>query len=367
MADVRSLLRQQRAIRRIEHQHAAYTDSGKLLCTLCREQVKAESLWDSHVQSEAHARRLQGLAKANGTLCADAGGAKQKRKLDDDDADGEVHDAIRRKRSRADLALTPTNGANKGPERRVGSSGSGKDVNMTPPGLFRRASTTPSQGIELQIPSRPATPSRRDASASSTPGMPVTPQGSASSMFPTPRPAGNPVPGAGGGQANSTVPQVDESEWAAFEADMASESVSYDQDAVISAPAMTAEESAAAKALAGNDDQSRVAQADVDLEAEREEATRTIEDEFQDMHDLEERVRRLKDRREALRRQNESRGLEAAPKKSSEPTQGLEDAPREVADADARAAGVAAEEEEEYEDEDEDEDDEWDGFRFRAS
>ncbi|XP_044716058.1 transcription factor Zn, C2H2 [Hirsutella rhossiliensis] len=327
MADVRSLLRQQRASRRIEHPHAAYTDAGKLLCTLCREQIRAESLWDSHVQSEAHARRLQSPPEANGPLRSDTGGVKQKRKLDD--ADGEVQDAIRRKRSRADLALTPTNGANKGPERTL-SSGSGS-------------------GIELQIPSRPATPSRRDVSASTTPGIapPAFPQGSASNVFLTPRPVGNPVSAAGAAQASSAAPQVDESEWAAFEADMAAESVSYD-DAVISAPAMTAEESAAAKASAENNNESRRAQADVDIEEEREEATRAIEDEFQDMHELEARVRRLKDKREALRRQNESRGQEAAPEKPSDP-------------------GREVNGEEGEEDDDSDDNDDWDGFRFRAS
>ncbi|KAM4063208.1 transcription factor Zn, C2H2 [Hirsutella rhossiliensis] len=365
MADVRSLLRQQRASRRIEHPHAAYTDAGKLLCTLCREQIRAESLWDSHVQSEAHARRLQSPPEANGPLRSDTGGVKQKRKLDD--ADGEVQDAIRRKRSRADLALTPTNGANKGPERTLSSgSGSGKDANLTPPGLSRRASTTPSQGIELQIPSRPATPSRRDVSASTTPGIapPAFPQGSASNVFLTPRPVGNPVSAAGAAQASSAAPQVDESEWAAFEADMAAESVSYD-DAVISAPAMTAEESAAAKASAENNNESRRAQADVDIEEEREEATRAIEDEFQDMHELEARVRRLKDKREALRRQNESRGQEAAPEKPSDPGRGMQDAPGEVVVADAGAAEVNGEEGEE--DDDSDDNDDWDGFRFRAS
>lgn len=362
MADVRSLLRQQRAIRRIEHPHAAYTDTGKLLCLVCREQIKAESLWDSHVQSEAHARQQQGQEKASGQLRNDAAGAKQKRKLDDDDAEVEVQDAMRRKRSRADLALTPTNGANNGPAR---TPSSGKDANLKPPGLSRRMSITPSQGIELQIPSRPATPSCRDASATSTPGIapPSLPHASGSNMFLTPRPVGNSVSAAGGAQASPAVPQVDESEWAAFEADMAA--VSYDQDAVISAPAMTAEESAAAKASTDNDGNRR-AQADVDIEEEREEATRAIEDEFQDMRDLDQRVQRLKEKREALRRQGELNGQEAAPERPSDPGRGTGDPPGEDAVTAAGAAEVNGQEDED-EDDDDDDDDDWDGFRFRAS
>lgn len=265
MADARVLLRQQRASRRIEHPHAAYTDGSKLLCTLCREPIKAEGLWDSHVAGEKHRRRLLDARAPDG---GEAAGAA-KRKQSDDGGDDE--DAVTRKRSRPAIAVA-TGRDREGSEVRD----SGKEA-LTPPGLVRRASTTPSHGVELQIPSRPATPSRPSTSRQPSNGTPAPP-------LPPPLP-----------------PQkhdIDESEWAAFEADMAAESAPYANDAVISAPAMTAEQSAATAAAAAAQAK---AQADVDLEAEREEATRAMEDEFADMHELEERVRRLKEKREALR------------------------------------------------------------------
>ncbi|PCD43842.1 hypothetical protein AU210_002931 [Fusarium oxysporum f. sp. radicis-cucumerinum] len=255
MSDVRSLLRQQRAARRIEHPYAAYSDAGKLLCTLCHEHIKTESLWDSHVRGEAHKTRLikaQTASSANARTSQQQ--TSQKRKHDDneeaiDDKDGDVEmDDGRRKRNKTD-----------------GVDGDGdkdnKDQTLTPPRLTRRTSTTPSQGVEIQIPSRPATPAHRDGSSASTPG-----------------------------------------EWAAFEADIAATTATYDEDATISAPAMTAEEVAAADAQKEEEAEKRRAQADVDLEDEKEEATRALEEEFEEMEELEARVKRLKDKREALRK-----------------------------------------------------------------
>ncbi|POR32630.1 Zinc finger protein, partial [Tolypocladium paradoxum] len=196
MADVRSLLRQQRAARRIEHPSAAYTEAGKLLCTLCREQIKAEALWDAHVQSENHRRRLQSADEANGQPRSDAAGTKHKRKLDVDGEGAEMDDAVRRKRSRAHVAEVG------GPDKEgTAEQTSSKEAALTPHALVRRTSTTPSQGVELQIPSRPATPSRRDASSASTPGGPSSvpsqaagpttslPSRQASSLAPADRPS----------------------------------------------------------------------------------------------------------------------------------------------------------------------------------
>ena len=59
MADVRSLLRNERAARRIAHPAASYTESGKLLCNVCVVQIKTDSLWDSHIKSPQHITRLQ--------------------------------------------------------------------------------------------------------------------------------------------------------------------------------------------------------------------------------------------------------------------------------------------------------------------
>ncbi|KAF5600309.1 coiled-coil 16 [Fusarium pseudoanthophilum] len=348
MSDVRSLLRQQRAARRIEHPYAAYSDAGKLLCTLCHEQIKAESLWDSHVRGEAHKTRL---IKAQTTASSNARASQQqtsqKRKHDDneeaiDDKDGDVEmDDGRRKRNKTD-----------------GVDGDGdrdnKDQTLTPPRLTRRTSTTPSQGVEIQIPSRPATPAHRDGSSASTPG------GQLNNLTSQSATASLPSRQASGLTADERLTSaaaiaVDEAEWAAFEADIAATTATYDEDATISAPAMTAEEAAAADAQKEEEAEKRRAQADVDLEDEKEEATRALEEEFEEMEELEARVKRLKDKREALRKRGESFSQENGTGKP--PSLGKEN-----------LETPAIEEKEEDEDEEEDEDDDdWDGFRFRTA
>ncbi|PNY25578.1 Zinc finger protein [Tolypocladium capitatum] len=346
MADVRSLLRQQRAARRIEHPSAAYTEAGKLLCTLCREQIKAETLWESHVQSENHRRRLHSADKANGRARSDAAGTRQKRKLDVEGEDEDVEDAARRKRNRG--AATEVGGPD-GSGKEAGKEGtaehtSSKEAALTPPALVRRMSTTPSQGVELQIASRPATPAHRDTFPSQAAGPTTSlPSRQASNL-------------ATAGPPTSMAAQVDEAEWEAFQADIAALGAPYDGDAVISAPAMTAEESAAAAAATEAQAQgSRKPQVDVDIEYEREEATRAMEDEFEEMQELEGRVKRLKEKREALRKRGESHGQES-----------LEKPPQGLGKENVKEAAVADGDADDDDEEDEDEDD-WDGFRFRTS
>ncbi|KAG9504312.1 hypothetical protein J7337_004284 [Fusarium musae] len=347
MSDVRSLLRQQRAARRIEHPYAAYSDAGKLLCTLCHEQIKAESLWDSHVRGEAHKTRL---IKAQTTASSNARASQQtsqKRKHDDneeaiDDKDGDVEmDDGRRKRNKTD-------GVDGGEDR------DNKDQALTPPRLTRRTSTTPSQGVEIQIPSRPATPAHRDGSSASTPGGQLNNLTSQSATASLPSRQASSLT-ADERLTSAAAIAVDEAEWAAFEADIAATTATYDEDATISAPAMTAEEAAAADAQKEEEAEKRRAQADVDLEDEKEEATRALEEEFEEMEELEARVKRLKDKREALRKRSESFSQENGTGKP--PSLGKEnlDTP------------AIEEKEEDDDEEDDEEDDDWDGFRFRTA
>ena len=340
MADVRSLLRQQRAARRIEHPHAAYSDGGKLLCTVCHEQIKTESLWEGHIQAEGHRKRLQRLQTVPRVNGQSEDGGKQKRKHDDAGADEDVDmdDMARRKRSRPEVD-TPTLVESEGDKEL-------KEQTSTPPRLSRRTSQTPSQGIELQIPSRPATPAHRDGSSVSTPGNQQLTSHSTTSL-----PSRRASALVNEDRPTSITPQVDEAEWAAFEADIAATSVPYDEDAVISAPAMTAEESAAAIKAEEEAAEKRRAQADVDLEDEKEEATRALEEEFDEMEELEARVKRLKEKREALRKRGGSFGQEAASKPEVVGKEKLKDAIME----------------EDEEDDDEEDEDDWDGFRFRTT
>src|SRR5262249_36617572 len=105
--DVRSLLRQQQAARRIQHPLAHYSDSGKLSCTACVEVVKSEALWDGHLRSSGHRQKVQALTAAN--KASEAPNPPSKRKLESDDESDE-DDAVRRKRSRGDMGAV-ANGA----------------------------------------------------------------------------------------------------------------------------------------------------------------------------------------------------------------------------------------------------------------
>ncbi|KAH6714286.1 hypothetical protein DL95DRAFT_411578 [Leptodontidium sp. 2 PMI_412] len=226
MADVRSLLKSERAARRIQHQYASYSTGG-LSCTICRLQMK-DALWDGHLRSAGHMMRVE------------KEGTSKKRKANDDEGENTI-----RKRS--------------------------KPANGLPDGFFD------GPGETIEMPSRPATPSK-------------------------------------------PVAKVDEDEWAAFEADIATaeEEVKQANDAVISAPAMMVADIVKEESSA------------LDVEGEKEDAARKMEEELEEMESLEARVKRLREKREELRKR-------------------------------AVVAVVVAEQEEE-EDDDEDDDDDEDGF-----
>ncbi|KAF3070266.1 hypothetical protein CFAM422_006711 [Trichoderma lentiforme] len=381
MADVRALLRQQRAARRINHPYALYSDAGKLLCTLCRDHIRAESHWDAHLQSDKHKKRLSAL---NQSIIDDAnaeaededqeedeheaGGeedaedhdalAAQKRKLDqlgpeEKDTDMDDEDEARRKRSRPATASEDDPSRNKKP-------------------------LMPTQGVQVQIASRSSTPSQQPAVPKLATSLPsrqasnlATPA-SSSSMSISIQPQSSTASLSQSQQPAQPAQQVDEDEWAAFEADIAATSAAqdYDEEAVISRPAMTAEEAAAAAKEAEEDavqnPESRKSKADAEIEDEREEATRALEDEFEEMQELEARVQRLKEKREALMRkrsetltQDQADDIQTAVKAVSDP----QDKGKENVHTTGDSTKADADDEDE---DDEDEEDDWDGFRFRT-
>ncbi|AEO63884.1 c9b8b45e-e1d7-4d97-a532-76d9bc36171c [Thermothielavioides terrestris] len=380
MADVRSLLRQQRAARRIEHPHASYSDAGKLTCNVCHELVKTEALWDNHLRSAGHRQRLQSLHQAstkNGTK-GYAGfvdqepdrngqpGQSNKRKLGDSEEDepaGRDDGVGPRKRTKADIAPQDQTPVKKDDGTRTGKP-------ETPP-LARRTSGTPTIGVELDIPSRPATPSSAGTPMSATPKAapigrsPLIPDESSGLGQPktTPAPPTAETQPSSATAAQAAPAPVDEDEWAAFEAELVHGTAgstrakpvgaavaALDSDAVISAPAMSA-----AEVAAKSEEEERTrrrALVDIQLEDEKEEATRALETEFDVMEELEARARKLRERREQLRVQANGGAASAVA----------------VADGEKGAApgkeNVSMEEDED--DDEEDELDDWDGFRFRA-
>ena len=300
MADARTLLRQQQATRRITSPHALYSSTGKLSCALCREPVKTEALWDAHARSPSHRAALQSHTAAQSRPAEPAAGTK--RKLEEDEEDVPEDEGVRRKRSRGDIApptLTPA------------SSASGS-----------RASNTPSQGVELSIPSRPATP--KTAVPNPLESQPKPTEQSAS---------------------------VDEAEWAAFEADIAAATAPYSEDAVISAPAVPA--SGDQEGGGEGDDSGARGPRDVEIEAEREDAERALADEFDEMEELEARARKLKERREALRARSRADLKNEGTKSDMGPKAGK--------GVDKENAQV---EEEDEESEEEEDDYAWGGLRF---
>ncbi|KAI2621334.1 hypothetical protein GGS21DRAFT_535977 [Xylaria nigripes] len=393
--DARALLRAHRAENRIKHPLATYSDAGKLFCKLCQDAVKTESLWDMHTRSQSHRQRLQALQQQQQqqqhNLPAqpfDESTHKRKRSENADepmlDADQDP-DTIRTKRSKLEIV---THGLGNGTE------GAKDNDRIT---HTRRPSGTLSQGVEIAIPSRPATPLPGSNSAVSTPKVAsigrsplvgsdagsisgtsasAVSQQQASKSAPkstdiTPASTRNTVH-APSTQNTTTAPQtssgdVDEAEWAAFEAEMsaldsvaqaplaptASGSSHLYADSIISAPAMTTAQ-VAAKSQEEEIERRKQA-AEAEIADQREEATRTLENEFEEMEELEGRVRRLKERREELRRGSSmNTGGEAALKANANSAVEKENIPSNAGDGT-----------DEDDDDDDYEEDEWDGFRFR--
>jgi beta-phosphoglucomutase-like phosphatase (HAD superfamily) len=147
---------------------------------------------------------------------------------------------------------------------------------------------------------------------------------------------------------------VDEDEWAAFEADIAAAEApvanTYDEG-VISAPAISAAE-LAAKDKEEENRRKREKQ-DAELEGDKEDAAKRMEDELEEIEGLEQRVKKLKEMREALRSKNKSGAVDM--QTALPPAEGL---PKDKA--------RAGDDEEDEEDDDEYDEDDFGGFMARG-
>ncbi|KAL8980191.1 MAG: hypothetical protein Q9177_005947, partial [Variospora cf. flavescens] len=85
MADVRSMLRNERATRRITHPHLTYSTTGTLVCLVCHVQIKTEALWNKHLNSTLHATN----ASKPREEVSDKKNNSKKRKADDDESSDE--------------------------------------------------------------------------------------------------------------------------------------------------------------------------------------------------------------------------------------------------------------------------------------
>ncbi|KAJ5785253.1 uncharacterized protein N7503_010465 [Penicillium pulvis] len=137
---------------------------------------------------------------------------------------------------------------------------------------------------------------------------------------------------------------VDEDEWAAFEREVAEPSRMPEAPAALSAAATISAAPVSADELAVQQEKDNATTSrtrEAELEGDREDAARFMEEEFDEMDQLEERVRRLKHMREELREKRARDEAQDRPMVSEEP----------------RA--------EESDSDDDDEDEDWDDWRFK--
>lgn len=243
MADVRALLAAERQSRRVSHPHLTYTKNGALLCNVCDLNIKSEQLWTGHLKSQNHRRNVQNkqepLTKS------------VKRKADDLDPvlnTDRDYDIASRKKPRAvnDEPIQETDVNSEVFDSVQDSGTTGNDSNETP----------------TELP-------QEDQAVSQ---------------------AQRPVKGP-----DQSLATIDEDEWAAFEREVAPLAQPDYSTATIEAAPISALDLEASK-----HEQSRQSRKEDEAEEEADESRRA-EEEFDYMEELEERVKRLRDRREALR------------------------------------------------------------------
>jgi zinc finger protein 830 len=246
MTDVRALLAAERQSRRITHPHLTYTKSGALMCTICNLNVKSESLWEGHLRSANHRKNVAGQASRQASAETGKG---TKRKIEDveetneDEGDGEEMRKKPKSRPESMATVAATEDLETGP-------------------------TLPNQAA--------TNVDSLDASAEAT-------------MAPVPVSDASVPP----------VPAVDEDEWAAFEAEVASlkqakPTPGYSSVTITAAPVTTDQ-------LQAQEDEDRRRRLDTEAEDEKEEEAERLAEEFDVMEEMEERVRRLREKRDALR------------------------------------------------------------------
>ncbi|KAJ5923391.1 hypothetical protein N7454_008636 [Penicillium verhagenii] len=144
--------------------------------------------------------------------------------------------------------------------------------------------------------------------------------------------------------AQEVTGAVDEDEWAAFERDVAEPSRMPQESATVAAAATISAAPVSADELAAQQERDTATTSrarDAELEGVREDAARFMEEEFDEMDQLEERVRRLKHMREELREKRARDEAQDRPMISEDPHAG------------------------ESESDDDDEDEDWDDWRFK--
>ncbi|OAX81839.1 hypothetical protein ACJ72_03816 [Emergomyces africanus] len=160
---------------------------------------------------------------------------------------------------------------------------------------------------------------------------------------------------------------IDEDEWALFEREVAAPTkmtpaaapAAFTAGATISAAPLSAAELAEREKI---DQQAQLRMREQEMSFEKEDAARLLEEEFDEMDQLEDRVRRLKEMRDEIRRRVARDGQPGVVE-----GKGADDGVGEEGMGQDESGGERDEEDEEDEDEDEDEEEDegWDNWRFR--
>ncbi|KAI9759255.1 MAG: hypothetical protein M4579_002464 [Chaenotheca gracillima] len=338
--DPRSLLRAARASRRINHPQAIYSKAGSLKCAVCDLAIKSDALWEGHLRSKQH--KLNGQ-RSNGGPAPVAAGSK-KRKADDSEEEEGDHKRAR-ENTNGEVSSTASKSIGMAPSKAITEpelpkiDGNGKELSEN---LLEPQEGPTSNDISTSYPIRPPSTRPIKESAGSTPL-------SAADKQPN------------NALAAESAPEVDEDEWAAFEREVAATEAESKVDAAtdpsrsaLTAPATYSAPAVSAAELARQSSTDRSGtrrNREEELEEEKEDATRKLEEEFEEMEGLEERVRALKERREKLRAEREHKDLvttgETGPTKVGSGTTVGQD---------------AGEAEDDDESDDDDDEDDW-GFR----
>ncbi|KAF3915496.1 hypothetical protein ABW21_db0202413 [Orbilia brochopaga] len=280
-ADPRKLLAAARKSRRITSPYASYSLAGALFCNICSNTpIKSESLWDAHVASAQHKANVARKGGIPSTGAA-AAGKSNKRPADTPSGhDREDANTKRLKTARADVK------------------------NLALPVGFFDDDDDDDEGVTStgEVVEPDGTEAEREKVETNAPAA-----GPASAKLPADFFSTN----TSKNNMDDDAENLDD-EWAAFQADIAQAEeaakaepdpipISMQSDQIISAPALSAAEiQRQQQQQAAGTDGPRNAR--TIAEEEMEDARAAMADFFDEQSSLEERVQKLKERREMLRR-----------------------------------------------------------------
>lgn len=237
------MLRAERESRKITHPHASYTSTGSLQCNLCEVPIKSDKAWSAHLHSTQH-RLRSGREDDSARIRAASAPTSKKRKA----VEFEEPPISERKKPKAEDAPSDTYPTPEEDEDQVAAA----EVSQPIVAIQNIKSTshqpTQDEAVELDDLER---------------------------------------------------------DLAALEQEAIAEEKISAYNAITTAPTISASAVTAEHEMDDNrgDATSKRSKREIELENDREDAAQALEDEFAEMEQLQERAKRLRDRREALRTQ----------------------------------------------------------------